>query len=112
MAGIGSPVVLFDFLAAQTGKLVPRKDRYRLPAYVQGLLDGAVLVGPLVDKLALKGTPELKILLIDLPKLLLPDDRGERSHLHVVGVRGVQLSRQMRVISPRTIFADAAIHHA
>eukprot|EP00965_Chrysotila_dentata_P073281 2420560-Pleurochrysis_carterae.AAC.5 len=63
----------------------------RAPGNLEGLEDGTVLVGALVDELALELVEEFEVEVVLLRERLLADDGLHRHHVLANGVVGVQL---------------------
>src|SRR5512133_2568393 len=100
-------VVLLDLVMREAGKLLFGEHGDQAPADIEGLIDGAVLGGGLVDKLMLEGLAELKVLLVDGTELFLTDDRGQRADFLHMRIGSIELSRNVRVIGAGVAFANA-----
>src|SRR5665647_3391096 len=103
-------VVLVDQLTVNSGKLFNRQRREQVPAKVQGIFYGAILVIILADKAVLKDICELEEEAISLGECVLADDSHKAAEIVTFRVPGIHLVRDLLVVFPRVSLSYTEIH--
>src|SRR5438093_13048114 len=86
--------------------------REQHPADFERLLDRAVFLGSLADEFLLKAVRELKHLAVPVREGLLSDDCHEAADVFSLGVRSVELVRNLLVVLAGTSLSDPGVHQA